>query len=450
MKISARIAVMCSALFFLVSADPFDYAQDPTIAGSVPSYARRRAIDATAVQPFDSNVVLNLAAGASGAASTSGGLLNRASTDASSTTGAGGNIFGLDSVPTFVGSFVPGNATGTTEYRFTMMGNDPLVGGTTELSANVSEVSLQLLDANGNPPMIVPFAPFEDLVEDSPNFVNTNYDSSTSKTQLVDAIQRAEFFNFMRPNWHTRLSVPNVVNRITITVPNFVYVQLSNGNIVRALSYVTGTAADGRTYVKMLEPLFNALFDNEFVNEINAGKFATNSVNMVLFPNTYLFSLNANNPMVPGNCCVLGYHTYFYRSGVNPQPRWVGLYASWISPGIFRGGFQDVTALSHELSESFNDPFLDNIVPSWQFPGQPTGSTVCQNNLETGDPIEVLPTATVLIPVREGRNVFAFHPQNEALLQWFEMGPTPSNAVDGAFSYPDTTVLTNSAVACGH
>jgi hypothetical protein len=449
MKIPARVAVMCSALFFLVSAEPFNYAQDATTAGSVPSFARRPAVDAVAVQPFDSNVVLSLTAVTSGSASTSGGLLNQASSNASSSTGAGGNIFGLNTLPTFVGSFVPGNATGTTEYRFTMMGNDPLVGGTTELPANVSEVSLQLLNANGSVFRIVPFTPFEDLVEDSPNFVNTNFDSSTTKTQLADAVQRAEFFNFMKANWHTRLSVPNIVNRVTITVPKFVNVIL-NGQVVTALAYVTGTAADGSTYVLMLEPLFNSLFDNEVVNEINAGKFTTNGVSMVLFPNTYLFSLNTANPMVPGSCCVLGYHTYFYQPGVNPQPRWISLYASWISPGLFANGVQDVTALSHEISESFNDPFVDNIVPSWQFPGQPTGSTVCQNNLETGDPVEVLPTATVLIPVREGKNVFPYHPQNEALLQWFEMGPTPSNAVDGAFSYPDTTVLTRSAVPCGH
>jgi hypothetical protein len=33
------------------------------------------------------------------------------------------------------------------------------------------------------------------------------------------------------------------------------------------------------------------------------------------------------------------------------------------------------------------------------------------------------------------------HPQNEALLQWFEF-KTKSDAFHGAYSYPDTTVLT--------
>jgi hypothetical protein len=34
-----------------------------------------------------------------------------------------------------------------------------------------------------------------------------------------------------------------------------------------------------------------------------------------------------------------------------------------------------------------------------------------------------------------------YHPQNEALLQWFEFQPK-SNALGGAYSYPDTSILT--------
>jgi hypothetical protein len=107
----------------------------------------------------------------------------------------------------------------------------------------------------------------------------------------------------------------------------------------------------------------------------------------------------------------------------------------------------DVTALSHEVSETFNDPFVDNATPSWQFPAQPANSKVCQGNLETGDPVEVLPTATIPVFIRERNSVFTYHPQTEALLQWFEMGAT-SNAIDRAFSYPDETALQKSAVPC--
>jgi hypothetical protein len=350
------------------------------------------------VQPFNPNTVLVLPGDTSGAASTSGGLFNLASTSAS-TTSANGNIAGLDTVATFDGTFFSqaGPAsTGLKLWRFSMMGNDPLAGGTTVIPAKVSEVSLRLLNADGSVFKTVPFAPFEGITEDSPNFMNATYTSSPhARTQFADAVQRAEFFNLMKPDWHTRLSEPNIVSRVTVTVPRFVNVRLSNGDIIQARSYFTGTAADGSTFVLMLHPLFNFFFDNEVVNDINNQLFITDALNMTLFPNTFLFSLNVNNSNTPGGCCVLGFHRFFFQAGAIPQPRWVSLFASWISPGLFGGGFQDVTALSPEISESFNDPFVDNATSSWQFPGVPANAKVCQANFETGDPVEVLPNATV-------------------------------------------------------
>ncbi len=326
-----------------------------------------------------------------------------------------------------------------------MIGNHPLAGGTTLIPSQISEVSLTLLNADGSTLTTVPFAPFDELSLDSPNFAETDYRSG-QHIQYGDAVHRAQFFNRMDEDWHTILR-PHVVNRVSITVPRFVNVRLSNGTIIRARTYFIGTAADGNTFVLMLNLLFNSLFANEVVNEINLGNFTTDALNMTLFPNTYLFSLNVNNPNTPGGCCVLGFHTYFFEQGVTPQPRWVTQYASWISPGLFGGGFQDVTALSHETAEAFGDPFIDNATPRWQFPNQPPTSKFCQSNLEEGDPIEVLPVASIPIPVREGREVFTYHPQIIPLLQWFEMGAT-SNAIDGAFSFPDETALPHSAVPC--
>ena len=57
--------------------------------------------------------------------------------------------------------------------------------------------------------------------------------------------------------------------------------------------------------------------------------------------------------------------------------------------------------------------------------------------LETGDVIEGLPNAAYLITLKG----VTYHPQNEALLQWFA-GQTPSSAIGGAYSYPDKSVLT--------
>ena len=454
MKILARFIGVFAALALLVGGVQRSHAQVLTNGTSnAAGYVRVQPINVQTVTPFTPGTVLIMPPdGVSPFAvtnSANAGQSNSASPNAASTNAQanGGNITGLVTIPTFTGAFAAqaGPSLGNV-FPFVMMGNDPLTGGETDIPAKITEVSVQLLNADGSIFTTVPFAPFEDATTDSPNFANAAYNSSGPKTQFADAIQRAEFFNMMKQNWHTELQ-PTIVNRITIQVPFFVNVRLANGNIIQARSYFAGTASDGSTFVLMLNLLFNFFYDNAVVNDINANNFTTDAVNVDMFPNTFLFSLNVNNPNVPGGCCVLGFHTYFFEGGVTPQPRWISLFASFISPGLFGAGFQDVTGLSHEISESFNDPFINNTVPTWQFPGQPANSTACQGNLETGDPVEVLSTATIPLTLKEKQEIFTFHPQNEALLQWFEMGTT-SNAIDGAFSYPNETVLPHSAVPC--
>ena len=448
MKLSVRFLASSLFIFGLTVAGLAQTNSTAAVADVTAGYAAAQPVDINQTQPSQltvgSNVVFDATTGL--ADNAAGGQGPGPNSNARSVRTDVSNIDGLDSVPTFDGAFInqAGPSLGKL-FRFSMMGNNPLVGGTTNIPANIDEVSLQLLNDDGSTFANVPFAPFESLTLQSPNFNSVNYRSG-NQIQYADAIHRAQFFNRMAPNWHTSL-VPNVVGRTTFVIPHSVNVRLSNGTVVKATAYFTRTAGDGSTVVFMLNALFNFLFANEVVNQINAGTFTTNGMNMTLFPNTYLFSLNVNDPTKRGPCCVLGFHTYFFDPSAVPQPRWITQYASWISPGIFGGGFQDVTALSHETSEAYADPFGDNATASWQFPGVPATSKMCQANLEEGDPIEVLPTATIPINIKEKGQVFAYHPQIIPLLQWFEMG-TSSNAIDGAFSFPDETTLPHSALPC--
>ena len=441
MKIPGRFIGVVSAALFLTCAAANGFAQTAPVGALTSRHVKKEPVDIHRVQTLTSHTVLTLKP----AANPPENHLPTISPvpNVSTSGGAGGNISGLVTVPAFVGAFAPQNGPSLGNvFPFVMMGNDPLTGGTTTIPAAMTEVSLQLLNADGTIFTTVPYAPFSTLTTHSPNFANFVYDSSTVATQFGDAVQRAEFFSSAKPTWHTKLK-PSIVNQVTITVPKTVQVQLSDGTIIVATAYFTGTAADGSTFVLMLDLLFNAFFDDQVVNDIVDGNFPTNALNYEQFPNTFLFSLNTSDPTIPGSCCVLGFHTYFFETGLAPQPRWVTIFSSYISPGLFGAGFQDVTALSHETAESLNDPFINNRTPVWQFPG----STACQGNLETGDPVEVLANATVPITLLVSGKPFVFHPQTEALLQWFEMAPT-SNAVDGAFSYPDETALPASAVPC--
>jgi hypothetical protein len=359
--------------------------------------------------------------------------------DAGAIKGNPGGVAGVISVPNFTRSFTFNGKT----FPYTMMGNDPSLGHITTVPTKIVAVSLNLLNPDGTTLAVVDAGEFENPTLQSPNFQRFKYEHSTEPVQFADAVQRAEFFSNIpsNPNWHTELT-PTVVDRITITVPKFVTV-ISRGVPVQALNYLSGLSPDGHRFVLMLNLFFNQQLGIIVNNEIDASNFTTNDVNFTLFPNTFLYSFNRTNPGQRGSCCTLGFHTYFTDGGT-PESRWVVNYASWISPGLFGAGFEDVTAISHEISETFNDPFVNNITPVWQFPGEPG---VCQGNLETGDPVEVLAHATFPVTLKHDGVPFTYHPQTEALLQWFAQ-TTPSDALHGAYSYPDLTALTAPATLC--
>jgi hypothetical protein len=473
MKLRERFALFFIGTLFVVCFTTSSLGQSTTTDDSgaaiargaaSPGYVRVAPVTMSRTAPillFDPGTILNFpgdgtttsraiftAAGDGAAGSSGGGAGNNAQTNSASIISAiGGVIPGLDTVPTFAGAFFNPNPSilGSRPngvFPFIMVGNDPRIGGTTRIPTKITAFSLQLLNADGSLRATMPFAPFEDLTEDSPNFDEANYRSGRH-IQFGDAVQRAEFFNSMDEDWHTVLSGPTIVNRVSLTIPRFVNVRFPDGSIKAVQAYFFGHAPNGDPFVELLDLLFNALDFNQAVNDIIAGTFTTDAFNINMYPNTFLFSIN--NQGQPAGCCVLGFHTYFYEPGATPQPRWIFNFASWISPGLFGGGFQDVTALSHEVAETLNDPFINTIVPTWRFPNEPPG--FCQANLETGDPIEVLASGTVPIRLRERHEVFVYHPQTEALLQWFEMGAT-SDAIDGAFSFPDEAALPHSALPC--
>lgn len=266
-------------------------AQTPTAAPGTPNYVPAAAVDITQITPQSlsttlSGVVLSMPPGGAdsseiflnptfGLAQSGNGNGNGGPAGNGNPHSAGTGAPGLMTVPTFTGEWFAQagpSSTGTKLWRYAMMGNDPALGGTTRIPAKIDEVSLQLLKADGSVFKDVSYSSFETPTLQSPNFQNTSYSSSPNPTQFEDAVHRAQFFSTManNPPWHTMLDA-TVVNRATITVPYFVNVRLSNGNVVQARSYFTGTAADGSTFVLMLNLLFNFFFDNEVVNDINTG-----------------------------------------------------------------------------------------------------------------------------------------------------------------------------------
>jgi len=345
----------------------------------------------------------------------------------------------IDSLVNFNGQFFAdgydSDGNPQTHWYYNMVGNPPQHHGTTTINAPIVPVSLDLRNFDGSPRFVngqrlfYDVTPFVAPTVASPVFANSTYSSSPVPTQFTDAVQRAEFFQNAKDDWHTLLA-PSVKSTRVMTLIRGTY-QFALNSDGSCCAFVL---VDFGTFINKLFPTTADDTSTPVGAAENAGEVTTKDMSTFLFPNTFLFQ--------GSSCCVLGFHSYDFEPGDdsngNVEKRYVLNYSSWITPGLFGAAFQDVTAHSHEIAETYNDPFvasdgIHNITPWWKAP-----NGLCQNNLETGDVIEGLANATYPVTV----NGFTYHPQNEALLQWFEF-ESPSSAIGGAYSYPNTSVLTS-------
>lgn len=352
-------------------------------------------------------------------------------------------IFGIDSIPNFNGQFFADgfdfNGNPNRHWYTNTVGNPPQMGGTTLIGAPLQPVNVELDDANGNlrmvngHPLISDATKFVTPTLASPVFSNFTYSSGADATQFSDAIQRAEYFNSMKPDWHTLLLA---APKPALTMHIRQSATCPSGPHSAGCNYVFALNADGTCcrFILVNDNPPDFVFDNGLadmvITDITNNAITTKDISTFLYPNVFLFSGDTTQ------CCALGFHTYFFEPGSDPELRWVINYSSWISPGLFGAAFVDVTAVSHEIAETYNDPFVvsDSVHNLTPFTLAPNGG--CSEVLETGDVIEGLPKATFPITL----NGFVYHPQNEALQQWFEF-ESPSSALGQAYSYPDTTVL---------
>jgi hypothetical protein len=353
----------------------------------------------------------------------------------------------VDSLASFNGQyFVAGfdNDGNPKNHWYTnTVGNPPQMGGTTTINAPVIAVSLDLL-ISADPTSAVRFhvdaTQFITPVLNSPIFQNSQYSSSNVPTQYEDAIQRAEYINRGKADWHTLLA-PSVKTARTIRVPRGKYLAFGNANG----TCCAGVIVDFNTFVNLFFPTVASDTTTPIGAAENAGEVTTKEISSFIFPNTLLADFLPDGRIV--GCCVGGFHTYDFEPAsatdkqIIVEKRYVVNYSAWISSSFASflfgdASFADVLPLSHELAETLNDPFvvsdgIHNLTP-WYL--SPTG--FCGNALETGDALEGSPQAAFPMTM----NGFTYHPQNIPLLQWFEF-MTPSDAVDGAYSYPDETLL---------
>jgi hypothetical protein len=237
--------------------------------------------------------------------------------------------------------------------------------------------------------------------------------------QLEDATMRAQFNKTGTSTYHLMLH-PNVLPAITINVPNNQGVLLQSG---RGVIFADVDITWWSSQIKQIETQ---------ADPTHLPIYLTNNVLLHIGKNVL-------------NCCVIGFH------GTSPTGLGGGstnsngnakvhtfAWASWVQPGIYArpdGGtdwaLQDIHALSHEISEWADDPFVNNSVEPWLTPTAPQYG--CTAILETGDPV-------VAIGFAQGTNTFEqgpnpnrtqsadgyYHPEDEVFLPWF-MRLAPNN-----------------------
>lgn len=284
-------------------------------------------------------------------------------------------------------------------WTYSMVGTDPSKGSATT-TIPVTIVPLKMVFSNGKS--------FDgtskvSLTTGSPIFKSASFISGN--TQYGDAVARAEFWKSVSKtsqNYHVLLGTPTVASTVTMNIPSAhgaTVVDPSSGKTI------------GLVDINYLDPILQGF--------LTSMHFTANMLPMFISDNVYATQGAPNL----NDCCIGGYH----NAVTNSAGLQTYLWTNEADAGV-QGGFgEDISALSHETLEWFNDPFTNNAVPNWISPIAPQYG--CNNLLEVGDPL----VGTVFTVTGFSGD----HLQDIAFYNWFARQKT-STAINGLYTYLGT------------
>lgn len=233
-----------------------------------------------------------------------------------------------------------------------------------------------------------------------------------NQLQLEDATMRAQFNQTGASSYHLLLR-PNVLPAVTINVPQ------NQGTLLQS----------GRGVI------FADINISWWSSQIENLETTADATHLPIYLTNNVLLYTGHNVL---NCCVIGYHgTRAAGNGGGSNDSngnavvQTFAWASWVQPGLYSrpdGGtdwaLQDIHALSHELSEWADDPFVNNAVDPWLTPTAPQYG--CSTLLETGDPVVSIGFAMGTNTFEQGPNPDGtqsadgyYHPEDETFLPWF-------------------------------
>ena len=294
-------------------------------------------------------------------------------------------------IPNWTGSLTAGGTS------FTMVGTNPqTTNTTTTVTAFLVPIRLVvtptpngIFDPNHllpNGRTVIQNTALSPIFNSGIDFVQGGVD--LGNTQYIDAFQRGNFWANVstNTNYHVLLNLV-VLPTVTISVG-------SSGKIANEF----GVRA--------------ALVD---INFFDAKLQQIISNNSQITPDSLVIALTYNTYLTSGGCCIGGYHSAFGNANA---PQTYSHFTYIDKAGAFA---QDVSALSHEIGEWMDDPFINN-------PG-------CGGLLEDGDPLEGGPNFGAFPFTLNG---FTYNLQDLVFLQYF--GQSPSTSVNGWFSFQNANL----------
>jgi hypothetical protein len=326
------------------------------------------------------------------------------------------------SFPHFTSSMTVGghNAFTGQTFPFTMVGFPPESGKTATFKTVIVPLRMDFrFFGEGLDRVFEPTRAVNNILA-SPLFNDARFVNGTG--QFVDQMQRATFFNKMDKNhrWHVLMDKPRVLKPVTIEVTPEI------GDLFQI-------SADPNDLIGLI--LFDAM-DSQIRTILQFADIRPDELPIFVADSVFNEALGYHDAFVVGN-----------HDGTETLQTFI--FTSWFSADQLGDLLADVSTLNHEMSEWANDPFVNNIVPTWRYPPEEDPRATCSFNpfLETGDPQGNGPTfddfPTIVVPL----NGFKYHLQQLVMLQWF-FDESPSSALNGWYTFPDPTSLRAPAVFC--
>lgn len=283
--------------------------------------------------------------------------------------------------------------------NFVMVGTDPSkTNVTTSISVLIIPIKLGIKGSSG----VTYFDPLTKQsngntavqnIVNSPLFQNQDYNQGgvdVGNTQYEDAFQRANFWSDVMTNsdYHVVFNKPTVLPEYTFVIPSQ-YGSIGNdfGVQVAQVDY------------------------NWFISQVPAELAKLKQVQ----PNVLPIIIAYNTYWTSGPYIVGGWHDAYGNSN-SPQTYSVSTYIDATSAFA-----SDISALSHELGEWMDDPYVDNT------------QGACGGILEVGDPLENETAPHLYGDYLYTLNNYTYHVQDLVLLKYF--GQTPATSVNSYWTF---------------